>query len=153
MSVPASSSGGSIWPTVLKGCFVVVGLLCVWMYTRQTKPRTAEELGQIYEREKGTEPQPKKQPLPERNSTDSRLVHQETKRTDPLVRGRDAMERGDLDSALSSLDEAIRKNPNCAEAFYFRSIVYGNKGDRVRSLADHEEAIRLKPSLAKEPPR
>src|SRR5262249_35822575 len=57
--------------------------------------------------------------------------------------------QGELDKAIDDLSEAIRLDPVFAEAFFARSLLYVEKGDRVRGQADYERAIKLNPALAK----
>jgi tetratricopeptide (TPR) repeat protein len=46
-------------------------------------------------------------------------------------------------------NEAIRLNPNDAEAYNCRGVVHYQQGDIKRALADFNEAIRLAPNYAK----
>jgi tetratricopeptide (TPR) repeat protein len=52
----------------------------------------------------------------------------------------------DVDSAFDDYTEAIRKNPNDAEAYFYRGCLYKNKGCYDQAIADYTEAIRLNPS-------
>jgi len=70
-----------------------------------------------------------------------------------LGEGRAALQRQDLDGAITALGEASRKDPECVEAYYLRGVAYGRKGDQVRARADREESVRLNPALANDPPR
>ena len=54
----------------------------------------------------------------------------------------------DFDAALVAFSEAIRLNPEYAEAFSNRGGVYGTKGNYNRAIIDCTEAIRLNPKLA-----
>jgi len=56
--------------------------------------------------------------------------------------------KGNFDRAIADFSEAIRLDPNYAEAYYLRGVTYGNKGDLDRAIADYSEAIRLDPKLA-----
>jgi tetratricopeptide (TPR) repeat protein len=49
---------------------------------------------------------------------------------------------------MEDLDRAIRINPNYADAYNQRSVVYANFGDAKKSLADLNQAIRLNPNYA-----
>ncbi|HTZ88937.1 MAG TPA: tetratricopeptide repeat protein [Alloacidobacterium sp.] len=51
----------------------------------------------------------------------------------------------DLDEKIRFYTEAIRLNPDFAEAYNNRAVASGEKGDLEGSLADYDEAIRLKP--------
>ncbi|MEG4581289.1 tetratricopeptide repeat protein [Microcoleus sp. MON1_C5] len=46
-------------------------------------------------------------------------------------------------------NEAIRLNPNDAEAYHCRGVVHYQQGDLKRAIADFNEAIRLAPNYAK----
>ena len=50
--------------------------------------------------------------------------------------------------AIQDYDEAIRLNPNYADAYYNRGLAYGAKGDQDRAIQDLNEAIRLNPKDA-----
>jgi tetratricopeptide (TPR) repeat protein len=65
-----------------------------------------------------------------------------------MNRGVAYKDKGELDRATSDLDEAIRLNPNFADAYRNRGITYGNRGEFDRAIADHTEAIRLDPNFA-----
>src|SRR5262245_57279698 len=54
----------------------------------------------------------------------------------------------DPDEKIRCYNEAIRLNPDLAEAYNNRAIARGAKGDRDGALRDYGEAIRLKPDLA-----
>jgi tetratricopeptide (TPR) repeat protein len=47
--------------------------------------------------------------------------------------------------ALQDADEAIRLNPQDAEAYYDRGVAYTNLGQYERAIQDADEAIRLNP--------
>jgi regulator of sirC expression with transglutaminase-like and TPR domain len=65
-----------------------------------------------------------------------------------LDRGEAFLERGEGDSAIREFTEAIRLNPNNAEAYYYRGFVYGMNNDYERAIADFTQAIRLNPNNA-----
>jgi len=48
--------------------------------------------------------------------------------------------------AIADLDQAIRLNPNDAEAYNIRGNVWDDIGDADRALADYEQAIRIDPN-------
>ena len=52
----------------------------------------------------------------------------------------------DNDKAIAAYNEAIRLDPNYAEAYRSRGFVYHCMSDRDRALADYDEAIRLDPN-------
>jgi tetratricopeptide (TPR) repeat protein len=62
-----------------------------------------------------------------------------------LLRGTAHMINDDNDQAIKDLDEAIRLNPNSAEAFFVRGDVYFKKGSYDRAIADYDGASWLNP--------
>lgn len=54
----------------------------------------------------------------------------------------------DPKKAIEYLNKAIRLEPDHADAYYNRGIVYENLGQRQRASEDVREALRLKPDLA-----
>ena len=57
--------------------------------------------------------------------------------------------KGDYDRAIVDFNEAIRLNPQLAEAYDNRGVTWGDKGDYDRAIADFDAAIRLNPQLAR----
>jgi tetratricopeptide (TPR) repeat protein len=55
---------------------------------------------------------------------------------------------GSPDQAIATYTEAIRLDPNDADAYYNRGNAYGNKGDMDRAIADFDQAIRLIPNYS-----
>jgi len=55
---------------------------------------------------------------------------------------------GRWQEAIAEYDEAIRLNPQYAEAYNDRGIAYCNLGEHQRAIEDLNEAIRLDPQLA-----
>jgi tetratricopeptide (TPR) repeat protein len=55
---------------------------------------------------------------------------------------------GDLDRALSSVEETIRVEPNNASAYAARGRVFEKKGDPRRALADFNKALTLQSDLS-----
>ena len=51
--------------------------------------------------------------------------------------------------AVQELDEAIRLNPQDAQAYHKRGVAYGNLGQQLKAIQDFDEAISLNPKLAK----
>jgi tetratricopeptide (TPR) repeat protein len=57
--------------------------------------------------------------------------------------------KGELDSAISDLNEAIRLDPkNASVAYNDRGLSYNDKGEHDRAISDYNEAIRLDPKFA-----
>jgi tetratricopeptide (TPR) repeat protein len=61
------------------------------------------------------------------------------------TRGNAYYDKGLSDQAIQDFDQAIKLDPNYAEAFYDRGSAYFQKGDYDRALQEYNEAIRLKP--------
>ena len=55
---------------------------------------------------------------------------------------------GQYDRAIQDYDQAIRLNPNWAEAFNNRGRAYSDKGQHDRAIQDLDQAIRLNPNFA-----
>ena len=51
--------------------------------------------------------------------------------------------KGEFDKAIADYTEAIRMNPQSAEAYRGRGHVYGVKCDFDKSISDFTESIRL----------
>jgi tetratricopeptide (TPR) repeat protein len=47
--------------------------------------------------------------------------------------------------ALTDYDTALRLDPNFAQAYNNRAVLYKKMGDRAKALADYEAALRLDP--------
>lgn len=63
-------------------------------------------------------------------------------------RGLGYYEKKDYDQAIEAYSQAIKLNPNHADAFNDRGNVYLNKKDYERAMQDYNEAIRLRPGYA-----
>jgi tetratricopeptide (TPR) repeat protein len=62
--------------------------------------------------------------------------------------GVEAAAREHFDEAVGHFSDAIRLNPELAEAYYNRGLAFGRKGNLDQEIADYSEAIRLKPTFA-----
>ena len=67
---------------------------------------------------------------------------------DLCERGTAYSNKGQTDSALADYTEAIRLDPDFAQAYYERGIVHFERGNTDEALADYTEAIRLNPGFA-----
>jgi len=56
--------------------------------------------------------------------------------------------KGDYDQAIRDYDEAIRINPEDANAYNIRGAAYHGKGDYDQAIRDYDEAIRINPEDA-----
>ena len=65
-----------------------------------------------------------------------------------FARGAAKNNLGKRDEAILDYNEAIRLNPNLAEAFSTRGAAKNNLGKHNESILDYNEAIRLNPNLA-----
>jgi tetratricopeptide (TPR) repeat protein len=54
-------------------------------------------------------------------------------------------DQGDLEAASRSYDEAIRRRPDDASAFYNRGLLRTDQGDLEGAVRDYNDAIRLQP--------
>jgi tetratricopeptide (TPR) repeat protein len=57
-------------------------------------------------------------------------------------------DKGDVDRAIANYDQAIKLDPNYAEAYNNRGNAYSHKGDNLRAIADYDQAIKLDPKDA-----
>jgi tetratricopeptide (TPR) repeat protein len=62
--------------------------------------------------------------------------------------GLESAAREDFGQAVGYFSEAIRLNPDLAEAYYNRGVAFGRKGNLDGEIADYTDAIRLKPDFA-----
>lgn len=53
-----------------------------------------------------------------------------------------------FDDALAGFEQAIRKNPLCAEAWFHMGFTYAKMGQQQRKIESYREAIRVKPDYA-----
>ena len=65
--------------------------------------------------------------------------------TDRYLQGELQAERGDLDTAMTSLSKAIEKNPQMGLAYVARGKLYKDKGDYQKAAGDFAKASTLEP--------
>jgi tetratricopeptide (TPR) repeat protein len=69
-------------------------------------------------------------------------------RANELVRkGAEAYRNGQLDSALADFDEAIRIDPESADAYRNRALIYQDRNDLAGALSDLDRALQINPRL------
>ena len=71
------------------------------------------------------------------------------KADDFFIQGVDKQRKGDNQGAIIAYNEAIRLNPNLAEAYNNRGIVRDELGDKPGAIDDYTLAIKFNPNLAK----
>jgi tetratricopeptide (TPR) repeat protein len=71
------------------------------------------------------------------------------KADDFFIQGVDKQNKGDNQGAIIAYNEAIRLNPNLAEAYNNRGIVRDELGDKPGAIDDYTLAIKFNPNLAK----
>ena len=59
-----------------------------------------------------------------------------------LERGVARLEKGENDEAMSDFDEAIRRTPHYAKAFYYRALLKSRLNDAYSAIADAESALK-----------
>ncbi|MDM3852007.1 MAG: tetratricopeptide repeat protein [Aphanizomenon gracile PMC627.10] len=65
-----------------------------------------------------------------------------------LNRGNVRYQLGDKQGAIDDYNQAIKFNPNLAQAYYNRGIVRDDLGDKQGAIDDYNQAIKFNPNLA-----
>ncbi|HXT52288.1 MAG TPA: tetratricopeptide repeat protein [Thermoanaerobaculia bacterium] len=62
-----------------------------------------------------------------------------------LNMGIKAFNEGDMDKAFDSFDKAVKDNPELADGYYYRGLVWMNRGKKAEAKADLEKFLQLAP--------
>jgi tetratricopeptide (TPR) repeat protein len=57
-----------------------------------------------------------------------------------------AFNEGKMDQALAEFDRVVKENPNLADAYYYRALVYLNQGKNAPAKADLQKLLELDPN-------
>ena len=60
--------------------------------------------------------------------------------------GQESLADGDIENARAHLSKAIELNPQYAEAYFFRALIFGREKDYDNAIADFEKFVELDPS-------
>jgi Tfp pilus assembly protein PilF len=63
-----------------------------------------------------------------------------------LNMGIKAFNEGSMDKAFESFDRAVKENPELADGYYYRGLVWMNRGKKAEARADLEKFLQLAPS-------
>ena len=66
----------------------------------------------------------------------------------PSQQGMDALKSGNYDQAIADDTQAIQSNPQDAQAYFKRALVYMTTGDDDKAIADLTQAIQINPRYA-----
>jgi len=62
-----------------------------------------------------------------------------------LNMGIKAFNEGEMDKAFESFDRAVKDNPELADGYYYRGLVWMNRGKKAEAKADLEKFLQLAP--------
>ncbi len=63
-----------------------------------------------------------------------------------LDHGGDCLDKGKYDDAIADYTKAIALDPNFADAYSNRGVVYYEKGNKEQTIADFRKALEIDPS-------
>jgi tetratricopeptide (TPR) repeat protein len=81
----------------------------------------------------------------------ARLPEGETVKLDPgvaLNKGIEAYNTGDLETAMGHFSSVVEDNPDLADGYYYRGLIYLQQGDSAAALADFQRFLELDPEHA-----
>ena len=62
-----------------------------------------------------------------------------------LNMGIKAFNEGEMDKAFEAFDKAVKENPDLADGYYYRGLVWMNRGKKAEARADLEKFLQLAP--------
>lgn len=62
-----------------------------------------------------------------------------------LNMGIKAFNEGEMDKAFEAFDKAVKENPDLADGYYYRGLVWMNRGKKAEAKADLEKFLQLAP--------
>jgi len=84
-------------------------------------------------------------PIEKKMEKEAQIWRQNASIDDLLESGKAAYEKKDYDFAIADFTQAIRLDPNNAEAYNRRAFAYSGKGNEDRAIADYTQVIQLAP--------
>ncbi|MBP5975272.1 tetratricopeptide repeat protein [Brasilonema sp. CT11] len=75
-------------------------------------------------------------------------VATQPKADDFFIQAGDKYTKGDFKGAIADYNQALRINPNLADAYYNRGLARDELGDKQAAIADYNQALRINPNYA-----